>query len=176
MSTSFSIGQNVSPFTPQMGLYNYNDAGTSAVPIPISTVGFTQLTNDTLGPQTLLTYALPSPASIWNPASNQFDFSGLSVGDQLQIRLDMQVNVTALSRIQLRMQFGIGATPFTLSFRNQEYLAGAAQQISITQLVYIGGTLAQMNPAEVQMMSNAAGVTCTVFGWAVQVMRLTGFP
>ena len=68
------------------GVYNYDDSVTN-ISIPAANTWY-NLTNADGGPQSLK-YPLPGIAEIYDTTTQAFDFSSLSLGDSVDIRIDL---------------------------------------------------------------------------------------
>jgi len=81
------------PTTPEtylnaVGSFDYSDLATQTVPIAITAGVEEKLTNDTLGDYTKTEFAPFGVSTTYNPITNSFDFSQLSLGDWIFIRTD----------------------------------------------------------------------------------------
>lgn len=156
------------------GWWNYNDTATASTPITIPTPGtFVDLTNDGLGVVTDTTFAQPTGTDIWNVSTNRLDLSNLSVGDTVDIRIDVEVTTTTVNAlIDLQMEFGLGVSPFTLAANSSVfYKSSGVYQIVPTQNFFIGSTLVKDNPARIMVTSDVSGTTVVVNGWFIKVTR-----
>lgn len=147
------------------GYYDYNDAATSITPIVVTGgAGPIVMTNDTLGPQTLRAFAPDGAGDIWNPSTNEFDFSGvsgtgLSVGTRLGIRLDMEID-TASVNTEVRVDLHFAAGLFKLSWLNlTNYKASGVQQVTAHSEFHIGSAFVLGNGAQFKI---EADKTCSV--------------
>lgn len=85
---------------PHFGIYDYADLATQTTPIELN-VGndYTAvLTNDGLGANTNLTYKLPTVDNLFDVATNDFNFSGLSLGDKVGVRVSILVTTTVANQ------------------------------------------------------------------------------
>lgn len=161
--------------TVRMGWYDYNDLATQTTPIALTVAGtFYDLTNDKLGPNTRTTYAVSGVPDVWNSGTSRFDFTGLSLGDTLEIRADVTITTTAANTaidIVLELATGTG-TPVSIPLINTANIKTA----STVQLIgdrgfYIGSALTQTNPAKIKMKADATGTTVKVNGWYIRVIK-----
>ncbi len=155
------------------GIYDYNDAATSVTPVdaPVAGTWYT-LTNDGLGPNTVTTYGFPDVASVWNAGESSFLFSGLSLGDTVDIRSDIIVTTTAAVQevsVHLFIDDG-GAGEYEVPVLGSQQFAGAGEHpVAATQMVYIGNSQTMTGKARLKIKSDAA-CTVVVNGWAVRVI------
>ena len=158
--------------TTRFGWWAYNDTATTSSPIALTTIGTEyQLTNNGLGANTNITYGLPGVTNIFNTSTNYFDFSNLSVGDAVDIRVDISLTTsTANTVVELLLEAGIGATPYKLTFGRSYIKTAGTNSIIIPALMYIGSNLTKNNPARLLMKSDTTGATVVVNGWYVRAM------
>lgn len=155
------------------GVYDYNDAATGVTPVNAPTAGtWYTLTNDALGPNTLTTYGFPGVSSVWNASTNSLNFSGLSLGDTVDIRVDIEVSTTAVIQevsVHLFVDDG-GAGEYEIPIVGSQQFAGVTSHaVSRVQMVYMGNAATLNNPARIKIKSDAA-CTVRVNGWAVRVI------
>lgn len=157
----------------RMGYWNYNDLATTTTPIVMTSAGvFFKLTNDEAGAQTQKTFKLPEVADVWNKTTNQMDFSGLTVGDVVTIRFDLSVTTTGANHaIRVNLDFGIGATPFSISVTDSEFRSSGLHNIVRSINVFIGDTNIKDNPGEFTISSDT-GTTDSVIvnGWFLEAI------
>lgn len=155
------------------GVYDYNDAATSVTPINAATPGtWYTLTNDTLGANTLTTYGFPGVANVWSVANSAFDFSGLSLGDTVDVRIDIVVTTTvSVQEVSVHLFVDDdGAGEYEVPVLGSQQFAGAgAHAAAVTQMVYIGNSETLTGNARLKIKSDAA-CTVVVNGWAVRVI------
>jgi len=77
-----------------IGYFQHNDLATQTTPISVTASTETKLTNDALGPFTNLSQAPYGVSNDWDSVTNSFDFSELSVGDTLDLRVDLSLTTT----------------------------------------------------------------------------------
>lgn len=163
----------INPNLESMGWWDYNDLATSTTPISVpSTETFVNLTNDGLGPFTNKAYKLSSVTDIWNSTTNRFDFSGLELGDTVDIRLDLQVTTTDPNQdIDIVMELGEGtAGAYQLPFINQNYKTAKAHDVIRFNSIYLGDTNTKDNPALFKIKSDG-DADVKVNGWYCRVIK-----
>ena len=135
------------------GFMNYNDLNTLTTPITHDgSEGFKKITNDTLGAQTRVDEAPTGITSIWNSALNQLDFSELTDGDMVEIRVDLLVTTTSPSQeVTVRILFAIGGFEFPLTVSHSEYKTAKEHPVVGYAKFWIGGNNVIDNPAEIQI-------------------------
>ena len=157
----------------KVGWFNYDDAATASSPITHNgSEGFKKLTNDTLGAQNDITYRPTSMTTLWNPATNQLDFSELSVGDMVDLRVHVEVTTTIPNQeVVLLIDVGVGtASNFQLELNRNIYKSAGAQPITRYIGGSIGSELVRTGPAELKLDTDGSA-SIRVFGWYAKVTR-----
>lgn len=158
------------PYTDKIGFFDYND---SSLPQSILVDTYTRLDNDTLGIYTNIAYKPTSMTTLWNSTTNQFDFSELSLGDMLDIRIDVDVTTSNSNQdVNLKLVLGIGGDSYDLELDFiSPKTAGTYKMVSYTG-VYMGDINTLNNPGEIQIRSdNAITSGVNVNGWYCKVVR-----
>lgn len=159
------------PHTSKVGFVDYNNAGGAQT--HNGSEGFKKLTNDTLGSFTNTAYFPTGMTTLWNSTFNQFDFTELSLGDMVDIRIDILVTTSGANQnVELQLQLGIGGSPYTieLDFISPKS-AGTYKMVSYTG-IYMGDINTLGNPGEVQLNTDASMTNgITVNGWYSKITR-----
>ena len=98
------------------GWADYNDFATTGTPITITGgAGNVVLTNDGLGVNTNITKLPFGIPQLWDASTNKLDFTGLSIGDWIDIRVVVDL-IIATNNTQIGgvMSFGSGGSAFTV--------------------------------------------------------------
>ena len=162
------------PYTTlDLGVWDYNDATTSTTPIALTLANTDyELTNDGAGTFTITTYKLADVGEIWNVSTNRFDWSGLSLGDTVDIRTDITwTSAGANQTLTLALELGVGGTPYTIRWINDhlEKTAGA-HRFTLWNSVYMGDANTLNNPARWLAQSDSTGTTIEVAGWYIKAL------
>jgi len=157
----------------KVGFFDYNDLATQTTPITITGgAGYIPLTNDELGPFTLKTYAPTGITDIWNSGSGVFDFSQLSLGDMIDIRLDVSIiTSTANTAVDINLFLGSGGSAYEIAFISQNnYKTAGTYDVIRYNGMYIGNTDTLTSGG---MFKMKADTTCTVKvnGWYCRIIR-----
>lgn len=158
--------------TTKMGWWDYNDTATATTPIALSVAGTEyQLTNNGLGSFTNIAYALPGGPAIWNTATNYFNFTGLTVGDVVSTRIDIQVTTASANNVvDVLIEAGIGGTSYKLKVGTFYFKSAGTYQIVFPASLYIGDANTKNNPARILAKNDTTGSTVRVNGWFTQVI------
>lgn len=102
----------------KMGILDYADLTTQTTPISITGgSGFVEITNDSDGSNTFLTLPPTGVTNVWDGTLNTFDWSELTSGDTVDIRLDVEVTTTvANTEINIELFLGTGAGAYSIPF------------------------------------------------------------
>lgn len=163
------------PGTLVQGVYDYNDLATASTPIPL-TLADTQyeMTNDGAGAFTNKTYALPGVADLWDTATNRFDFTGLSLGDTVDIRFDFEVTTSsANTAIDFVIELGIGGSAYQLTFvpSSSDFKAAGTYKVVSWFGIYMGDSNTLDNPARILARSDNTGTSVKVNGWYMRPLH-----
>lgn len=156
------------------GWADYNDFATTGTPITITGgAGFINLTNDTLGANTNTEHLPFGVPSLWNSSTNKLDFTGLSIGDAISVRVIFHIIVaTNNTQIDGVFSFGSGGTTFTVPFLGTtNYKTTGTYQVPATFQFYIGSQDVLDNGAQIMIKSDT---TCTVNvdGWYIVATKI----
>lgn len=149
------------------GFFDYNDAATILTPISTIVDTAVDIPNDTLGEYTTRAFAPLGVTDVWN--GSVFDFSELTVGSELLIRLDMTVT-TLLQNTEIFVDLVFGddfSIPFVTA---QNFKNAGAHRLVATHPVYIGST-DTLNSLAIFKITTDRLATFTVAGFYVSVKR-----
>ncbi len=151
------------------GVEDYNHAGGALSPA----LGVkTQVLNDAAGAYTNTAYKIPGYPDIWNPSTNQFNWSHLTLGDSVDIRFDFTVTTNGTHNdTAIIIRAGVGAAPYDLTAITGEWQASSTYQLTVWYSVYMGDANTLDNPAEVYIMSTTAGEIVQCNGWYVRTNK-----
>jgi hypothetical protein len=94
-----------------VGYFHINDTATHTTPISLSAGVNTILTNNALGVYTNLEQSPYLVPKIWQSFYNAFDFSHLSIGDTLDLRVDLLLTTTSANqKYSVFLRIGEGST------------------------------------------------------------------
>lgn len=153
------------------GYADYNDSTTSGTPITPSTSTWTKLTNDKAGAFTTTAYLPAGVTDLWDTTGNQFDFSELSLGDQVDIRFDLSVTTTSANQVvRQRVQFDIGGSPYNIEFDQKQVKTAGTFQVIRQVKFHMGNSGTINNPGEWQIWTDSSA-NVTVNGVYISVTR-----
>lgn len=154
----------------RIGFFDYNDLATATTPISVTGGVETKLTNDGAGPQTIKTYAPVGVTDIWDEVNDDFDFSELSNGDMIDIRVDLEVTTSVINQeFSVDMNAGIGGFPYVIPLIKAEFKTAGAQQVSSFRGFYIGDDNTRLNPAEI-VINSASDCDVKINGWYCKIL------
>lgn len=81
-----------------VGYFHHQDTLTATTPLTLVTDVEKKITNNQLGAQTNIAQAPYGVANIFNSTTNEFDFSTLTIGDTLNIRVDLLLTTTSVNQ------------------------------------------------------------------------------
>lgn len=159
----------------RMGSWYYNDLTTASSAIALTSASTDyELTNDGDGASSVFDYRLTEIVDIWNTSTNRFDFSGLSLGDAVDIRVDVEVTTTgANTAVECHLELGVGGTAVLIPFLTDSNIKSTgAHKISRNISVLIDSNNVKNNPARILMRADGTGATVKVVGFYVRVIRM----
>lgn len=119
----------------------------------------TKLTLDASDPSNVNDEFIPIGVSkLWNSETSQFDFSGLSIGDTVDIRVDGSLTNSGFNEsFALNLVAAIGSgSEFTLPFASGNRLFAGTSLISRYNGLYIGSNDIINNPSELRIVTTDA--------------------
>ena len=173
ISDGAGSGSWAQPVGPKMGWWNYADLATTTTPIPLTLANTDYiLTNDGAGAQTITVNALPGVDPLWVVGTNRFDFTGLSIGDTVDIRVDIDINtVGANDTISVGLELAEGAVTYTIDIVGSASYKTAGEHSIVTYTgVYIGDSNTKDNPGFLKAQCDNTGATVHVHGWYIRAI------
>lgn len=156
-----------------VGYFTYNDVSTISAPLVLVSGVAKKLTNDTLGIYTGLGEAPYGVSNIWKQYANQFDFSQLSIGDTLDMRVDALLTTTGTNKTyKILLKLGIGTpSEFTILVGSGELKNAVTDENIVKEIsFYIGSEDIKNAPAELYLLLDSSG-SVKVNGWYTRILR-----
>ena len=155
-----------------IGFFDYNDLATQSTPISVAANTDVKLTNDTLGAFTNISYPPYGVSSLWDATTNRFNFTQLSIGDTIDVRIHLQVTTTTSNQsYKIGAKFGIGsASVFDNIIYSDQVKTAGVHEVSFVAPFYIGEANILNNPAELYINSDATA-SVKVDGWYIRILR-----
>jgi len=155
-----------------LGYFDYADLATQTTPITVASGVQTLLTNDTLGDATNTSQPPYGVNAIWDADSDEFNFSQLSVGDTVDIRVHLKTTTTSANqKYHIDMKFAFDSPD---EFENRifsQYVKNASEdEQSFVTTLYIGSESVRTYPARLYITSDD-DATVEVVGWFCRVFR-----
>jgi len=157
------------------GFADYNDFATSQPLGAISVTGggaAVVITNDTLGAYTNTQFLPEGVDRLWDPSTNNFDWSDLKVGDMVDIRIDIIVKtLSSNTGIDVLLHLGTGAGAYSIPFiQEHNFKSSGNHQITSFNSIYIGDTNTLNNGGQFKITADA-NCSVAVNGWYVRCLR-----
>lgn len=154
------------------GILDYNDSLTAVTPISVpSGLVDVDITNDGLGSFTNKSYAPVGVTDIWNSSTNLFDFSQLSLGDMVDIRIDLTITTTTPNQlVEIDLVIGIGGVQYSIPFSREVYKNASVQNVNRYNGIYMGDLNTLNNPAKFVVRSDAPAIVL-VNGWYCKILK-----
>lgn len=155
-----------------VGGFDYNDEGTTTTPLAY-TSGDLQLTNDILGDYTFLGQPPYGITSVWDEITNTFDFSQLSLGDEVFFRIKINVTTTVsnqVSALKLKLLEGLAGEYDEIIDSEIAFKSAGLHKINRNHKIYIGSNDLKNTPIKL-LFSSDTSATVTVEGWHVYIIR-----
>lgn len=133
------------------GWADYNNASGS---IAVLAGEWTTLENDGAGAFTNTTYLPPGVSRLLDTATGAMDFTELALGDEVQIRQDVNVRPSVNgAQVEMRVKLGAGAGTYYLTHSTAVLNQGGGVDYPLIQLlhIYMGDTNTRANPGVIQI-------------------------
>ena len=158
--------------TIHFGIYDYNDASTSTTPLSVpSNSTFVDIPNDGAGAFTNRAYALPNVDDLWDTTTNRFNWTPLSLGDTVDIRLDLEVTTTSPNQlVEIDLELATGAGTYDILFFKGTFKNTGANDVNRFNSIYMGDLNTLNNPARFKIRSDSTA-TVVVRGWYLRAFN-----
>jgi hypothetical protein len=159
-------------FLNSVGYFDYEDFQTSVTPISFSNGVAKKLTNDTEGFNTSTDQSPYGVSYVWDSTVNQFNFTELTVGDTIDVRIHIKITTTTSNqKVDIRAKFGIGtASQFENVIYSGQFKSSGLHEISFVAPFYLGSEDVINSPAELYLVTDA-NASVVVLGWYVRILR-----
>jgi hypothetical protein len=158
--------------SPEIGYIDYNDLTTQTTPISIiGGAGYVNITNDGAG-----AYSSSMPPSgvtnVWNTVGGTFDWSELSIGDLIDIRLDLLLTTSNNNtEVQIVLELGTGANTYEIPFFIFNYKNTVTDQpINVMNGIYLKDTNTLNNGGRFKIKSDLNS-SIKVNGWYCKIIK-----
>tara|TARA_R110002020_G_scaffold245614_1_gene459335 strand:- start:4080 stop:4706 length:627 start_codon:yes stop_codon:yes gene_type:complete len=160
--------------TISQGIYDYNDLGTSSSAISLTSANTQyEMTNDALGPFTNKDFILPGVSDLWDTSTSRFDFSGLSLGDTVDLRVDFTVTISTTNTVvDFALELGLGVSSYQVAVMSPiNFKTVQTYSMVHWQGVYMGDDNTLQNPARLLARADKTGVSVVVNGWYLRPLH-----
>lgn len=156
------------------GWANYINGDTTPITLPANVE--TKLTLDASTGAVIDEYLPKGVTSVWDSVNSQFNFSQLSVGDMVDIRIDGEIDTTTSftnNAFFINVVAAIGSpSEFTIPFESGNRFVAGDNVISRYNGVFIGSQDMIDNPAEIRALmvnDNAQGFLVDIYIKVIQI-------
>lgn len=157
----------------QIGFFDYSDLATTGTPIAVTSgTSPLALTNDEIGPNTNKSFPPTGVTDVWDASGGVFDWSELSLGDTIDIRLDVDVITSSTNtEIKIDLHLGTGGSAYTIpwilptNFKNS-----GTNKLNRFNGIYIGDANTLDNGGQF-MISTDKNCTVVVNGWYCRILK-----
>jgi len=120
------IPSTPAPFLTSVGSHTHADLATTTTPLVVLPNTPLQITNDSEGATTDLSNTPYGIGVLWDSVNNQFDFSSLSVGDSVMIRVDLDITTSVTNQFnKVYLTMGVGSPSEKTRLIGQEHIKNA---------------------------------------------------
>ena len=155
------------------GFADYNDLATQSTPLIVTVPGSpVALTNDGLGAFTNKTYLPTGVTDVWDTSTNMFDWSDLSLGDMVDIRLDIDlITASPNTEIKVDLHLGTGGGAYTIPFiTDKDFKNVGTHKENRFNGIYMGDANTLNNGGKF-MITTDKDCTLKVNGWYVKIIQ-----
>jgi len=155
------------------GFADYNDLATQSTPLVVTVAGSpVSLTNDGLGAFTNKTYLPTGVTDVWDTSTNMFDWSDLSLGDMVDIRLDIDlITASPNTEIKVDLHLGTGGGAYTIPFiTDKDFKNVGTHKENRFNGIYMGDANTLNNGGQF-MITTDKDCTVKVNGWYVKIIQ-----
>ena len=155
-----------------IGFADYNDSATAGTPVVIpNTSTFIDLPNDELGAFTNKAYLPPGVTDVWNASTGLFDWSELSLGDMVDIRLDIVVTTASNNQqVLISLELGTGAFSYAIPSAQLDFKSSGTDQLNRFNGIYMGDANTLNNGGKFKVASDG-NATVVVNGWYCKIIK-----
>lgn len=157
-----------------LGYFLTADLATQTTPINYTT-GTIVLPNDGLGVATTSLFRPFGVSQIWNSITNRFDFSELSVGDEIILRVDLKLTTTMANQsVKIDLVIGEGtADELTFRVTDKFYESIVTDESLTASIPFFLGTSDRVTAPGKLLFSSEGNDDCTIKigSWFTNVIR-----
>ena len=158
-----------------IGILDYADLATQTTPITV--IGGdpeVDIPNDGAGPFTNILYPPEGVTEVWDSVGQSFDWSELSLGDMIDIRLALVVTTSSINTaISVDLHLGSGGSAYSIPFITSTNFKSTGEYILLRfNSIYMGNT-DTLNSGGVFKISSDNNISYKVTGWYCKVIKRT---
>ena len=155
-----------------VGFVDYNDldTATTAIVIP-NTSTYISLTNDGLGAFTNKLYLPSGVTDVWDVSLDAFDWSELTLGDMVDIRLDIIITTANNNQeVVVALELGTGGFSYEIPYAHLVFKSAGTYQINKFNGIYMGDSNTLDNGGHFKVLSDG-NATVVVNGWYCRIIK-----
>ena len=148
----------------------YADSATAGTPIAHTGGVNTILTNDELGAQTSKVFAPNGVTDVWNATTGVFDFSELSNGDMIDIRMNVQVDTSSPNQeLEIDLMLGQGGFSYLVPFSHETYRDIGNYPVGSFEGIFLLDDNTRLNSGQF-IFSSTDDADIVVLGWYCKIL------
>jgi len=154
------------------GFFDYNDLATTGTPLSVTVANSPlSLPNDGAGAATNKLFPPVGVTDVWLVGTDVFDWSQLKLGDQVDIRLDLDIITTSTNTdIHVDLHLGTGAGSYIIPFvTDVTFKTTGTHPVNRWNGIYMGDTNTLNNGGQFKI-STDKNCSVVVNGWYVKVL------
>lgn len=155
-----------------VGFFYYSDNQTQTTSLPLVANTPLKLINDGLGESTNKNYPPYGITDVWNSIDNQINFSQLTEGDEVGIRIDVEATTTIVNQnIEGHLKVNVGtANEYNINLFSRISKVAQDNKISLFTKLSIDSNDLKINPLEFYLTSDA-NASIKIKGWYFSIIR-----
>ena len=157
----------------KIGFLDYADLATQTTPISVTGgAGAISIPNDGSGSYSNYLYPPSGVTKVWDSTTQLFDWSELSLGDMIDIRLNLEVTTLSLNTaINVDLHLGSGGSAYSVPFITASNIKTVGTYSLIRFNSIYMGNLDTLNNGGVFKISSDNNITYKVIGWYCKIIK-----
>ena len=158
-------------YNKQVGFIDYNDSTTAGTTISATAATPTVLTNDGAGSFTNKLFKPVGVDEVWDDVDS-FDWSDLSLGDTLDIRIDIELTTLSVNTtVEIDLHLGTGGSAYVIPFlTDADFKTSGTHTVNKYNGIYLGDTNTLDNGGQLKITCDKNS-TVVVNGWYIRITK-----